>query len=83
MPRDRAKAAVGIALEATQGFLESALYEEGTSNTFKAENRLVRTVVLGEQTESSAVDGEENLEVGRQETRALGWAVQGSSEPAQ
>lgn len=48
MPRDRAKAAVGIALEATQGFLESALYEEGTSNTFKAENRLVRTIVLGE-----------------------------------
>lgn len=29
------------------------------------------------------MDGEENLEVGRQETRALGWAVQGSSEPAQ
>lgn len=48
MPRDRAKAAVGIALEATQRFLESALYEEGTSNTFKAENRLVRTIVLGE-----------------------------------
>lgn len=48
MPGDRAKAAVGIALEATQGFLESALYEEGTSNMFKTENSLVRMVVLGE-----------------------------------
>ena len=82
MPGDRAKAAVGTALEATRGFLESALYVEGTSNTFKTENRLVRMVVLGEQTESSVADGEENLGVGRQETGALGWAVQGSSEPA-
>lgn len=50
---------------------------------FKTENRLVRMVVLGEQTESSVADGEENLGVGRQETGRLGWVVQGSSEPTQ
>lgn len=61
MPGDRAKAAVEWLSRPLGGswnliytnrdtwrLLESVLYQEGTSNMFKGENRLVRTVVLEE-----------------------------------